>query len=394
MNIRNKYEKEIEELKRLMDEVRTLAQSDENKKRKAYWDFEGVGNDSLAKIRPAVTDVLPFTIEFDRPGCAKLLGTSLVRALSDPAQYLIFTLKSNIFQFKEFPDCRPIGFNIGYFTGSGFEKSLFGGEQILTEDDAWVSRDPLIEDMPPVESMPDIDFYENRTMKQIHAFWETMCELVDPDFHVIFPQWNRSAWGMAWQMVGIEDLVIDYMEDPDWVRDLLHYLNVQRAKWTKERAKYLHEKVMPISLYNDEVTVPIVSPSMYTDTILPSEQEIAQMCGALNYWHSCGNTDILMPEINKLPMKMVHCSPWSDLRCAARTYSPDKAIQYCMQPSNDVMLNRDPQAVRSRLTDIREALRGRKAMVCADALDIISDRDAEIQRVKEWSRIAQEICLN
>jgi hypothetical protein len=288
----------------------------------------------------------------------------------------------------------PIGKRITYFTGSGFENSLYGGEQIITEEDAWVARNETFTKRTPINELPQIDFYKNPVMKSVFNFCNSMRELVDDDFDVEFPVWNRSAWGLAWHLRGVDTLVMDYIDDPEWLANFLDYLNRARFKWETERCRHFGIKLLPGSLYNDEVTVPIVSPNMYANLILPSEIQTAKFYGVLNYWHSCGNTTLLMDKINTIPnLRMVHVSGFSDFHTAASTYSKDKILQFALQPVADVLTPISSQHVNNRLYEIAENAKGRSATVMLDAIQMLTSVKDTMDSIYYWIDRANEILM-
>lgn len=88
------------EIKKLQEEVRELADSEENKRRESYWDNSiKIGADTLARKVP-IKNKLSFSVDLDRCGYSKVLGFSLVEFLTSPVSYVKNTLKINIFKFK------------------------------------------------------------------------------------------------------------------------------------------------------------------------------------------------------------------------------------------------------------------------------------------------------
>lgn len=386
--------KTITEIKYLQDEIRACEQSEENKRRWSYWQTENIGKDALARLIPG-KGVVPFTVELDRSAYAKVLGFSLVDFYREPELYVLNSLKVSLLRFKEFDDCMPISKTVAYFAGSGFEKSLFGGEQVITEQDAWVGRENTVEGRIDFDQLPVPDFYGSAVMQFTHRFCERMREIVDDDFTMEFPQWNRSSWGVAWHLKGIDNLLIDYMEDPEWLAGFLKRINAARMRWTEERCKFLGEKLRPCSLYNDEVTVPVVSPTMYEELILPTEIELSQFYGGMNYWHSCGNTTRLMNKINTIPnLGMVHVSGWSDIKTAASTYSGEKALQISLQPIEDILMPKAPDFVDTKLQEIVDYTGHRISTVAVDALQIVTTVEENMGTIKDWIKHANRILLN
>jgi hypothetical protein len=385
------------EIERLQERVRELSESDENKRRMSFWDFESnVDKSALARVMPKTGSLLSFTVDLDRPAYSRILGFSLAAFYADPEEYVRDTLRIIIFKFENIRDCTPIAKSVAYFSGSGFEKSLFGFDQKITEEDAWVGRENAIVEREDLSRLGFPAFRNSPVMKFTHGFYERMRELVEEDFAVEFPQWNRGPWGVAWHLRGIDNLLVDYLEEPDWFRALLEFVTEARKKWSIARAKFLNEPMVPANIYNDEITAPVVSPDMYKDFILPTEVELSRFYGGLSYWHSCGNTTPFLGLINSIPnTQMVHVSPWTDLHCAVTSYDRNKFLELDLHPYQDVLYPPVDAPARQRLETIKREVgeSGARATVRADAIQIVEGVEKDMARLREWVECANRVLL-
>lgn len=393
-----KSRKLTNEIKKSQDRIRELSQSEENRYRMSFWDFESnIDKSALARVMPKTGPLLSFTVDLDRVAYSRILGFSLTDFYNNPAEYVLDTLKIIIFKFENIKDCTPISKSVAYFSGSGFEKSLFGFEQKITEQDAWVGRENAIVHRQELSTFPYPGFYNSPAMKFTHQFYENILELVDGDFAVEFPQWNRSPWGVAWHLRGIDNLLVDFLDDPDWFRRLLEFLTEARKKWSIERARFLGEDLVPANLYNDEVTSPVVSPDLYKEFILPTEIELSRFYGGLSYWHSCGNTTPLIGLINSIPdVQMIHVSPWTDLHSAVTSYDRNKFLEIVLHPYSDVLYPESEKHIVQRLETIKNEVHtsGAKATVRADAIQIIESVEKDMSKLQSWLECANRILLN
>lgn len=385
--------KNLDEIKKLQEEIRELHASDENNKRKAFWDETGISNDYWHGI-PKNKEVIPFIVELEREGYSKVLGFSLKDFYMDPYCYVLNSLKIMAFKFKNFNDCTPIGKSFTYYSGAGFEKSIFGGEQVYTDQDAWLARENIIRERVDIDSLEYPDFYKSGSMPYTHRFYEQLLELVDEDFKVVFPQWSRSPWGLAWHLRGIDDLLIDVIEDIEWVRRFINYLTKARESWTSQRAKFLNTGLSICNIYNDEVTSPMVSPAIYKDLIRPTEIELSRFFGGVNYWHSCGNTTPFQKLINEIPnLHMVHVSPWSSISNARESYSLDKVIEVALHPYEDVTNPSAPDSIEKKLNFIKEETKNHRSTVRADGIQLLNDVETDLRSVYRWIDCAAGILL-
>lgn len=386
----------IERIRRLEERIRELEASEENKIRAGFWKDDPNANDYQWHPSPKEKGRVPFVIEYERVGYAQSLGFSVVKFYEDPVEFILRSLEIAVFKFENFNDCTPIGRVVTYWPGAGYEASLMGQPQEFTEEDSWVGRTPVLQERVSLDRLEPIDFFHSPVMKFTHSFYARMKELVSDDFEVIFPQWCRSPWGVAWHIRGIDNLVMDYIEDFEWTYGLLQRLCELRIDFSVNREKFLNIPRATANLYNDEVTVPVVSPQMYTDLIRPSEIAVSEFFGGINYWHSCGDTTALMPEIDKIPdMKMVHVSPWSDFHKAAESYDPaTKTLEIVLHPLLDVMDPPNAQYPEEHLIEAREATKAFYTTVRADGFTVMGDKDVALRRVQDWVATANKVLLD
>jgi len=155
--------------------------------------------------------------------------------------------------------------------------------------------------------------------------------------------------------------------------------------------------MVPANVYNDEITAPIVSPSMYQEFILPTEIELSRFYGGLSYWHSCGNTTPFLSMINSIPnTQMVHVSPWTDLHGAVTSYDRNKFLELDLYPYQDVLYPQSDKYTAQRLETIKREIReaGARATVRADAIQIVEGVEKDMARLRSWVYCANKILLN
>lgn len=382
------------EIRRLQDEIRQLVSSEENKRRVSYWARHEGDDDYIWHPTPKPLAAVPFTIEFERVGFSQILGFSVVDFYTDPVSFVLESLRIGVWKFRNIPDCTPIGKGVTYWPGVGFEKSLFGVPQQVTEEDAWVGRQDAITERVPPDSLGMLDFERNPVIRQAREFHQKMLDCLDDDFPVSFPQWCRSPWGVAWHLRGIDNLLIDIFEDPEWVRQLLVFLTEARIRYAEERARSIGKSIYPCNIYNDEVTSPVVSPDIYRDLILPTEIELSRRSGGVSYWHSCGNTTVLQELIDRIPdLHLVHVSPWTDLAHAEQTYSTERILEFVLHPVRDV-LEADAAQMTETLRAARETVKTHRFVVRADGFEFGRDNlQTGLERIRLLARVANETLL-
>lgn len=378
----------------LMERTRALEKTEENLRRSNLWKPTTNTSESYWHGRPADSlSCVPFTIEPEHEMWGKILGFDLDRCYTEAKTYLLADLNMKIYRFENFPDGTPIGRSVPIWIGSGFEAALFGMAQEYTKDkDPWVGREPILTNKKDIDRLPEPDFFKSPEMVQVHEMYEEIKGLLEGDFTVIMPDWCRGPFGVACHIRGMGRIVVDMLEDPEFVHDLMRVIVTARKRWTRQRAQFMGVPVQPGSLYNDEVNVPLLSPKLYEAFVLPYEIELSEFLGGITYWHSCGNITPLQKLIKSIPhVEMIHISPWTNLeRSVANLQGAHIVLEVVLHPLLDVQ-SATAEQITSRLTDIREVTEPVPVTVRADALQVISSVEEDVKKIKEWAEIARSI---
>ena len=102
-------------------------------------------------------------------------------------------------------------------------------------------------------------------------------------------------------------------------------------------------------MYNDEVQVPMISPLIYRDVVLPYEKELHDYYGGLHYWHSCGDATPFIPLVDELPhIDMIHSGAFSDPEKVVSTFSQRSALEIAVRSIEDFAEATD-EVMKSRI---------------------------------------------
>ncbi len=385
--------KRLDEIRRAEDEIRALCETDENRRREAVWKHSNVSSDYFHAI-PKERDKSALVIELEREAYMEALGFDIVEFYHDPYLHYLAGLKTQIYKFRHFRDDTPVAKRQPVYESTAFEKCIFGGDEhvIYTEHDAVATKTPLILEREDLDKMEYPDFHKSGCMPRAIRFFEKIRDIAADDFDVAFPQWGRSPWGTAWFLRGTNDVMIDYIEEPEWLLKLLDFIAESRMRWTKQRNEYLGLSIGPANIYNDEVTSPLVSPRLYEECILPSEIKLAEFFGGISYWHSCGNTTMMYPLINSIPnLEMVTVSAWSDVARAAEGYSRDKALEVQLHNYRDVLHPETEHTLSDRIKLIKDSVSGYRSIVHACGLVFIEGYDKTLEMIQRMTDTARGI---
>ena len=380
-----------EDIRRAEEEIRVLAASEENKRRFSYWAGTGKSNDYWHGI-PDNREQVPFVVELERATYSHVIGFDLKRLYTEPEYYYLNALKTSLFKYKTFDDCTPITRQVNYWSGVGFEKSIFGGEQIYSDNDSWLAREAVFTGKEDISSLPLTDFYTSGCMPDTIKFYEDMRGIAADDFTVTFPPWGRSPWGVAWHLCGLDNLCYLIADDYEWVESFIKYITECRKHWTGQMADYLKVPITSGPIYNDEVTFPMLSPKTYRELVLPTEIDLSIFHGGISYWHSCGNTTAFFHLINSIPnLQMVCISPWSDYELAPKVYGRDKILEFALHPYEDVINPNTRSETEDKLRKIKNNAQYHISYIQANGIQFLGGVDEGIRLVQNWISMARDV---
>ncbi len=392
----SKKDQTMSKIKRLCDRVRSLVDSDENKKRLKLWrGTAGLPNIFTRYIPKENLSVIPFIADLDREMWAPVLGLSIERIYTDPYSYLEFELSKKIFAFENFDDDNPITKNITIWLGVGFSATLLGLEQEPAKNghEPWVGKKSIIKRKGDLQLLKLPDFYRSGLAPLAHKMYSQIKEVINDDFNVIFPEWDSDSgpFGIAIHLRGVEDFSVDMIDDPGFVHDLMKFILKAKVHWSQERAKFLNTKIIPLYLANDDVNVPIISPKGYKEFVLPYEKKISEFHGGIEYWHSCGRIDPILTYIKEIPnLKMIHVSHSTDLQKSVEIIGKDNIIEIVLNPIDDVE-KATPLQMESKLREIKRVCEGLNFTVRADAFQVLTSVENDLKQIKLWIGKARKV---
>lgn len=389
-------------LQELICQVRQLADSQENLQILHRWQDTGadVSVTNGASVwhgvptRPVTnSSTIPYTVDPETVYYAKALNYQLRGHYLDPVAYLENTLRMKLFRYETFGDDAYITKDVSLFMGVVLEPSMFGVPPLYPLDrDPWNEHVPVVHGPEDLENLAEPDFFNSGIMPRCHEFYNTIRELLPEDFTVSFPLWGRGPWGVAQHLMGLDNLYVAALEEPEFVEALLRKITDHQKKWLQKRADFLGIPLPVGAMYNDEVNGNMLSPAIYDELIFPFEQELAQFQDGISYWHSCGNTGRFLPNIKKIhKLEMYDCSAWTDWETVAKELQGvDMAIEVRMHPVRDVLLA-DEAHIRSTLGRVREVFGGMRVTVRADGFQVARNLEDDTRQIQKFSQIAAEM---
>jgi hypothetical protein len=277
-------------------------------------------------------------------------------------------------------------------TGVAFEASLFGVEQIYMDDQDPKIGEPVLQHPDDLNHLQLPDFHKSGLMPEAHRMYEELSGLVkDHDLQIKFPDWDRSPFATAHRLRGEGQLLVDMLERPDFVAELLDFLTQAAVQYRSDRARFLGIALNRPQFSNDEVNVPSISPKLYREVVLPREKTYAAAFGGLMYWHSCGNVTPMLPAIRETPgIEIFNVGPWTDIAQSAEVFG-DVALDICMHPLD---IYDSDEAMRDKVRGIVQTCWRRGAhsfsLRAAPFLALGSSVEEQVAAGARWIKTAKE----
>lgn len=377
-----------------MDQMEEILQSPRNLANKRFWESQTWPRDmwrGFPRLKPSQS--IPFLVFPDNALWAKILKVDLREYYSDPEVHLKTQLKINIYHFNHWKDDTYYTKDLFIWFGVITELSFFGPKIIFFPNrEGWIESPPLLQ-KKDLESLKRPDFYKSGLMPKIHEFYEKMNGLVNGKLRVTFPMWVRGPFCIAAHLRGLDNIIMDMLEDPKFVHRLMRFIVDSEKEWAKERAKFLHSPIEKTFFFNDEVGLPLITPEMYEEFILPYEIELSDFYDGILYWHSCGDTSNFVNLIKKIPgLKMFHVGPRTDVSKAAVAFGTDVSLDVDLDPFKDV-LEAEEKKMKSRIKRIIDICTERDIPFCirADGFQPVHTLEEDLPRIKLWIDIARSL---
>jgi len=325
-------------------------------------------------------------------GWIELFGYDIDRFFSDPVFYAEQYCRQELWRYNNIEDDVPIRPVIPAFLGYYPEYTFLGIDVVYNQKGV-----PILSENHPLTREPDlsllmeVDFDRSGWMPRAKAWYEQIQEIAGDRLSVEFIQWGRGCLDLAVQLRGYHNLVMDTLERPAFVHQLMSSLVEQRNRWYSRRAEYTGEKIQSASLADDWINVPFISPQIFRDFVLPCYKNIEAFHGGITGIHSCGNQEPVQQYLLELKtMNQLEVSPWTDL-LKTLVNVPDTKHLYINFHPNDILFA-SKQDMENKLRFTVEACQGRGYTLCTAGLTpVVGSNEAFMEKIRMWTRTAREM---
>lgn len=167
--------------------------------------------------------------------------------------------------------------------------------------------------------------------------------------------WVEGPCAMAADLRGLNALMLDFYEDPDFVNELLQFVTTMEAAFARAQIE-AGADVIGVG----DAAASLIGPKLYASFVLPRQKELVaaiQAAGARVRLHICGSTRKILRGMGSLGCDLVDLDslrPWLRLArpCGRRRCS--SAIS--TRSASSAMASRNASPPRSRIATRRPAL--------------------------------------
>jgi MtaA/CmuA family methyltransferase len=217
----------------------------------------------------------------------------------------------------------------------------FGAEITFPEDGLPVCKRPLISEPSDLNRLRRTSPETGKRMSDRLEAVRFLREAVGDDVPVM--GWVEGAVSEAATLRGVNALLTDLVERPEWVKELLSFVADNQVAFARAQA----EAGAHIIGLGDSIASQI-SAALYREFALPHERRIFDAvhdAGALGRLHICGNTTHLLNDMPKTMADIIDLDWMVGLAEARKTCGAQQALCGNFDPVS-VMLQGTPAQVR------------------------------------------------
>jgi MtaA/CmuA family methyltransferase len=136
--------------------------------------------------------------------------------------------------------------------------------------------------------------------------------------------WVEGALALAAELRGINNIMLDFIDDPDFVEELLDFAAEVAIDYARVQASAGVD-----SIGMSDAAASMIGPVLYEKHLFPRQKRILsaiRACGVMTRLHMCGCTDALLPLMKELPVDIYEIDFKSDAAAARRVLGPHRVI--------------------------------------------------------------------
>lgn len=324
---------------------------------------------------------------------AALFGFDINVYYSDPIFNFEHQLKQKLFWLNNFDDDTYITTDITASVGIYFEYTLFGLEVCYQSNGIPnIETDCPLTKNPDLSLLPKFDFCGSGVMPKLIGFYESLKKIAAGRVKVIFPTWWRGPLDCAIQLRGYDNFIVDTIERPQFVHDLLKSITERRIMWYEEYFKFSGEHPDGAYIGDDWLNIPFISPAIFEEFVFPCYLELSAFHKNIYGIHSCGNQSPVQELLLQIPgIVGLECNPWMNLEQTVKNVPLNKEVWVNLHPVDGVLLS-DEVKMESEMQRIKALCKNHQWIVSTGGLQKIhSDFQEDINKIKTFINVAKKV---
>ena len=156
--------------------------------------------------------------------------------------------------------------------------------------------------------------------------------------------WVEGPCAEAADLRGISRLMIDFYDDPDFVRELVEFVVEMGIAFARAQVD-AGATVIGVG----DAASSLIGPTFYDEFIAPAEQRLVDavhQAGAICRLHICGNTRAILPSLAKLGCEIVDVDGMVAMEVARQTVGSEQVLLGNLDPVRAI-LNGTPETIRA-----------------------------------------------
>ena len=299
-------------------------------------------------------------------------------------------------------------------TGWGIDPSWTRPE----ESHGAAKREPPLQADEDIEKLraPWHEIDEDQTARDVERLQEAIGDIltVNVDRQPAYTMWTADISYAMGNLRGIENIMYDMMDRPEWLHRLLAFLRdgilrtqqqaEDRGDWglgahQNQAMTYAQELKDPAANVNGvrrgelwafmgAQEYALISPQMHDEFLLEYQLPILSQFGLAAYG-CCEDLTRKIDILRKVPsLRRIAVSPWADVRRCAEQIGTDYVISWRPNPAEMVCCGFDPDQVRRTVTDAMEACKGLHVDITLKDVETVQNQP---ERLAQWVKIVREV---
>lgn len=200
---------------------------------------------------------------------------------------------------------------------------------------------------------------------------------------IILEGWVEGPVAEAADLRGLNDLMLDFDDDPVFVRDLFAFVTAMELRFAREQ---IHAGADIIGI--GDAAASLVGPRIYEEFVFPYEQRLVEgirALGAKVRLHICGNTSKIVAGMGRLGCDIVDLDSMSPLAAAREVMGANQILLGNLNPVT-VLLDGTPEIVTRGVAECHQ-LAGDRFIVGAGCEVPAATPDENLRALCEYARV-------